>query len=542
MLRIRFVLAAVLSTLAVLAGCGGSGITRATPPPGGGFTNSHLTGTYVFSVTGTDGTGDFFTMAGTFIANGSGGISGGVLDLNDTRTGPVLSQPITGGSYLVGVDGRPASQMGLLTLQTGSANLSFDFVLTSSTHGLITEFDTIGSGSGTFDLQANVTQANINNQSYAFSLFGTSGIGTDFCGIGTNGSVTPFATVGAVTLDASGNVASGVQDFNDNCNSVGGTDLSVSAGFIDLTTVPGTASFTTSLGTVNFDVFPVTATHLKLIEIDTTPIMAGDAFTATASVPAGNNVFTLSGFDLTNQAPFVTAGIIDTDGSGGVNTDSVQDINDGGVYSQVTSGITGSYTAVSGGRSVLTLTSGFLNGDLGCTNCQFAAYPSSGGLQLLEIDNGGMTGGIAYPQTATALASSQGFGMNLSAANPNSVEDVIAEFTNDNGRFTGIVDFNDQGSTVFGQRFTSTYAADSTVPGRGVVTPGANGFNLVTYAVNNSTAIILEADQNQLGLGAFVMQNAGASSNLSASRLMLLRTTTGAKALKRAAKARALKR
>ena len=116
---------AVLSIFAVfllvfLVACGGSS-PKATPPPTGGFSNSSLNGTYVFSVTGSDASGLFLTMAGTFVANGSGGITGGTMDLNDAGTGPLLSQVITGGVYSVGVDGRGGFRNGGgLTLQTAA--------------------------------------------------------------------------------------------------------------------------------------------------------------------------------------------------------------------------------------------------------------------------------------------------------------------------------------------------------------------------------------------------------------------------------------
>ncbi len=61
----------------------------------------------------------------------------------------------------------------------------------------------------------------------------------------------------------------------------------------------------------------------------------------------------------------------------------------------------------------------------------FAAYPSSGGTQLLEIDGLGITGGVAYPQSNTSFASGQGYGLNLTGSNGSEVDD-IAEFTNTN--------------------------------------------------------------------------------------------------------------
>lgn len=540
-LRHHFTLPVILSALVLLAGCGGGGssTTTGTPPPSGSFSNSDLNGTFVFSVAGSDSNGNYMATVGTFSADGKGNITGGTLDFNDNGTGPAANQAVTGGNYFVGVDGRPSSQLGLLTLKTSTGNFTFDYVLTSSQHGLITEFDSFGSGSGTLDLQANVTQTNVNGQSYAFNFSGTSGLGSTFCGVSSGASVVvPLATVGAFTLDASGNISAGVQDFNNNCTSTGLTNLPMT-GSVSLATVPGTATLTSGGSTYTFDVYPVDSTHLKFIETDTTPILVGDAFTQTSTIPAGNNVFTLAGFDITAQSAFVAAGIVDTDGNGNILSDSVEDINSFSAATEVTTGITGTYTALSSGRSVLTFSSGFINGNngAGCSNCQFAAYPSSGGLELLEIDDAGMTDGTAYPQTSGAsLASTQGYGMNLTgiAAMNNGFgqptyteEDDIAEFTNTNGSLTpGVIDFNDTGSVSFGQKFSSTYAADSTISGRGTVTPSSNAYNLVTYAINNTSEAVVSVDAGLVGLGSIVQQNSSAKSSAASRHLAVLRLAT----------------
>ena len=523
--------------LAFLAGCGSSS-NKATPPPSGGFTDTNLSGTYVFSTTGSDVNGIFIAIAGTFTACGcaQGTISTGIMDVNDPVEGMLVGQPITGGNYSVGVDGRPANGSGLLTLETAAGNFTFDFVLTSSGHGLITLFDTAnGTGSGTFDLQSTVAQSGVDGQSYAFNLNGVGSVNSSTL------AQTSFATVGAFTLDANGSIGvttSGIEDFNNEGLAVcGQSGCAITAGSVNLATIPGTASFSTSAGTLTFDVYPVDATHLKLIEIDSIPVIAGDAFTQSSSIPTGNNVFTVSGFDAVVQGPFTAAGIIDTDGSGNVKSDSVEDINDVGLALEVSgttgTAIGGTYTALTGGRSLITLTS-FVNGNggVGCTGCQFAAYPSSGGTQLLEIDNSGVTDGVAYAQgSSPTLASSQGYGMNL-FGNNGLEEDDIAEFTNNSGAFTGLIDRNDDGSTAFDQNFSSSYAADSSVSGRGVVTPGTNGFNLVTYVVGGSTgpaAVFVETDSNQVGLGIITAQNAAASSNAAVRQLNVLRLKPGAK-------------
>ena len=551
----RLILPVLLVSLAILAACGGSSNPTVTPPPTGGFSNSNLSGTYVFSVTGSvsDSISDFVTIMGVFTADGKGNISGGVVDQNSTAPNGLIHQTaVTSGSYNIGSDGRPTGSSnlptGLISLQTSQGTFQFDYVLTSSGHGLVTEFDNFGSASGTLDLQSTVTQGNINGQSYAFNFTGAANAsGTVICNlnVGPTVVVAPYATVGAFTLGSSGTISTGLADFNNNCSSSGLTNIPITAGSVTLGTNSGTAAITTGTGTsavtYNFDVFPIDATHLKFIETDSLPILVGDAFTQASSIPTGNNVYTVAGFDNSASAagPFTAAGLIVTDGSGNITNASTEDINDAFAASTV-NGITGSYTALTGGRAQLTFLTGFVNGNGGtacANNCIFAVYPSTGGLQMLEIDNGGMTNGIAYAQTATSLASGQGYGMNLSGANTTSSEDDIAEFTNNNSSFSGIIDINQQGSTSFRNAFSANYTADSTVPGRGTVNPTKNGFLLATYVVDSATAVAVSTDSSLVGLGALVTQNASAKSNAVANHLAVLRMAPTARMKSSAKKA-----
>jgi hypothetical protein len=561
-LRNRLILPVIIFSIAVLAACGGGGGSNnppVNPPPSGSFSNSNLSGNYVFSVTGTaaDSANDFVTIMGTFTADGNGNIaSGGLLDQNSTASNGLILDTITSGTYSVGSDGRPTGSpslaAGLITLQTqNSGTFQFDYVLTSSTHGLVTQFENFGSASGSLELQANVTQADIGGRSYAFNLTGSSGLGNDVCGFSApSGAPTPFATVGNFTLDANGIVVSGVEDFNNNCLSSGSTNVAITGGNIDLATFPATATLTTGTGTsaitYTFDVYPIDATHLKFIEIDAQPMLVGDAFTQTSSIPVGNNVFTIAGFDIASNVggPFTAAGIFHFDSNGNVLSDSFEDINDAFLYGQFGSvaggpAITAISTPLTGGRTEITFETGFVNGNDGMacsSNCIFAAYPSSGGLQMLEIDNGGMTNGIAYLQSATTLASGESFGMNLSGATTTSAEDDIAQFTNNNGGFTGIIDINDQGTTSFKNSFSADYVADGAVSGRGDVSPNNNGFFLATYVVDSNTAVAVSSDQNFVGLGALVQQNSSAKSNVVANHLAVLRVNASAHMRKSATK------
>ena len=111
-------------------------------------------------------------MVGTFTADGNGGISGGALDLNDPLvSAPVVNLPITGGSYSVTADGRGQATLSAVTPFGNS--LTVDFVLNTNSHGLITEFDNAGTGSGTLDLQSSVAQNQIAG-SFAFNFTGIS--------------------------------------------------------------------------------------------------------------------------------------------------------------------------------------------------------------------------------------------------------------------------------------------------------------------------------------------------------------------------------
>jgi hypothetical protein len=506
--RNGFVLLAAVSMLLFLAACGSSNnIATPVAPPSGNFSNSNLNGTYVFSVSGTDSTGDPYTLAGTITANGSstGVITGGTLDINGTNANEFTSGPIAdasinnNGSYSVTVDGRGQFTVG--TNVSGLPNLTFDFVLSSSSHGLITEFDSFGTGSGTIDAQtANVTPSG----SYAFSLSGASD------------GLALWGTVGNFTL--SGTSATGLEDFNE------GGLLSFTAQTLTGTvavssTAPSTSLIFPSVGTLTFDVFPIDGTHLKFIEMDTTAAMSGDAFTEMTSMPAGDLAFTLSGAE--SAADFAAGGFMVTDSTGDITSASSEDVNSGGIPASTPS-FTGSYAAspTGSGRFALTNFSQFSGGS------SYAAYPSSGGVLLLETDSTGITIGAAYgPASASAtFATGEGYGLNLSGFNiaDDSEVDDIAEFTANSGNtITGIIDENSSfNGPVLGIPLSAgTYTAPS--GGRGTITATAGssttgtlngGFALTFYTVDGTTFPFIETDSGQVSTGVFVMQTPSGSS------------------------------
>lgn len=493
----------IVFAIALFAACGGGGshITP-TPPPSGGFGLSSLKGTYVFSTGGSDLNGNFLTIAGTFAADGNGNITAGTMDMDDSgfTTAFVTGIAITGGKYSVTADGR--GQASLSANTPFGRSIGVDFVLTSSSHGLISEFDGNGSGSGTLDLQSSATLSG----SYAFSL----------SGVGSSGSI---ATVGSFTLDSSGNITAGVQDFN----AAGAFTNFPLSGTVTAGS-PGSATLTTSgaLGSLGFDVFAVDSTHVKLIGISGSALLSGDGFTQQgAALPAATTTFALvlSGGTST---PLAVGGLLSVDGKGNITGGSV-DINNNATLTS--SSITGgSYAAAGsvGGRTIFT-PSGF------GVATSFVAYPTaSAGLQILESDNTGLLAGVAFAQqSGAALSSSQGYAMGLSAANlsAGAEEDDIAEFTTSSGSFSGIIDINDQGSIANsnqGQRYTGTYTLDSPATGRGEI--NQSNYNLgIFYAVDSSTLLFLDAGDNigLVGTGIFELQNSKANPALAAEHALV---------------------
>ena len=516
--RTRLVLSIILSSLTVLGGCGGS-TNSPTAPPSGAFSNANFNGTYTFSILGEDlglGNGSPLTMAGSLTACGcaAGTISGGTADFVD-NTGTASSAAIGGNSsYSISKDGRGFAKL-FVTPTGGTAfEADVDFILTSSSHGLISRFDGNGTGSGTIDLQNLVGQAGLANLPFAFSLSGS-----DLAG-------DPLVETGAFTLDSSGKISPGVADTTlYSFNTLTATPFPDSAlsGVVQVGTgtTPGSATLTTSFGTLTFDVYEVDSTHLKLIERDGLEILVGDIFSQpSASIPSGNLVFTMVGPD-PGGSPFVAGGVMASDGTSLILSGS-EDLNDAGQVDFGTNPATpqtfsGSFTATGGGRFTVTLATF----DGGTT---FAAYPSSIGLLLQEIDSGagsGATTGVALTQTAGAsITASQGYGMNLTGVDIfNGPEiDEIAEFKTTSSSLSGLLDENDFTITLGSFNFSGTYVAGSSGAGSATFNTGLAG--MFYYAADNSTAVFISTDSSVVGLGSLEAQTTPTQSALEQPRAL----------------------
>ncbi|MGA9471489.1 MAG: hypothetical protein WBV36_03440 [Terriglobales bacterium] len=491
----RIILPFAIVSLALLVACGNN---NGPAPNSEGFSNSNLNGTYVFFSQGFDSNGFPLTLAGAFVANGSGGITGGSMDAVDPNVTVATNQQITSGSYGVNTDGR-----GQVTLNSAAGTFILDVVLTSgasglSSHGLVTEFDTNGSGSGTLDLQTAIAQTQIAG-AYAFTLSGSDGAGN------------PFASVGSFTLNSSGITTAGVQDFNDAALPLLNESLTGSA-LLGSGTSPGTMGLASSFGALTFDFYPIDTTHFKVVETDGLEFLAGDVFTQTgASIPNSPMVFTMSG----GVSALISSGGVMTSAGNGNFTGGLEDLNNNGsVAAQVPFSGVGSSGGSVGGRVIVSLT-GF------APAIQWVIYPSSGGLLMLESDSLDTTIGTAYAETTGAtLSTSQGYGFNLSAFNTSGgfAENDLAEFASVSGTYTGGIDISDDDGAGINLTPNEKFVVSFTGPdatGRGTATTTVAGSGYVSfnfYTIDDSTALLLESDTNQIGTGIFGLQTSAGSS------------------------------
>lgn len=241
---------------------------------------STLKGTYVFATEGEDAN-SAFQLAGVIVLDGNGGLTSG----EQTRSNFLgsLSDPISGGSYFVGPDGR-----GTLTINTSDQNIgqagieNFSVVVLDHSRALVQTFDDLNlptlsgeASSGTLELQ---TSAAAPAGGYAFVV------------AGIDAGTVPLGIGGVLNID-SPNAISGngsVADEND-----------ASSGLVAASTISGTLTSPDALGSLKFNLmagfapslqftgYIVDATHIKLIESDLDGTGAGFGSTAGVAIAQG---------------------------------------------------------------------------------------------------------------------------------------------------------------------------------------------------------------------------------------------------------------
>ncbi|HLW55329.1 MAG TPA: hypothetical protein VKW06_21045 [Candidatus Angelobacter sp.] len=472
-----------------------------TPPNPSGFTNASLNGTYAFAFTGNNG-GGFFTVAGSFTANGAGAITGGTEDINSPGTGLIAPAVSITGSYNVRSDGRTVATINSTSLNPG-VSFGLDLVILNPQKALVMRFDQNGSASGTIDLQT----------SSAFSFSSVAGAYA-FNVAGVDGSGNSDGSVGLLNADNAGNITSGTLDNNDNFTVTTNQPLTPTTYTAPAAgTGRGTATITTStLGTRNFAYYVVDANHLKLIETDNAgPFLSGDAFRQTSTAVSGSFVFTMAGATINGHGVFLAGGVLNTDGAGNVQSTSIEDIdNGGGLTAAGGVSVSGTY-AVSGGRGTMQLNNG-------ATTLNLVFYPSSGGLQMLDVDAGAIAaGGAALQQSGAPFSNgsiNNGYGLNFTGIlGPNSLSpteiDAISQFNaTGSGSLSGALDVNSFGALTSNLALNGSYSVSANGRGTASLRTSQGTINLIFYMAGSSQVLFVEMDEGfgQLSVGGFAAQ------------------------------------
>ncbi len=526
--RLFFVSALIVGSVA--AACGGGGNNTPTPPPPtGNFSNASLTGTYAFSMTGTDLNGFSISRLGSFTADGQGNITAAIEDVNDGGSNSTfLFTAAPASTYSIAANGK-----GTLTLSHPDVNnpavadnFVFSVALDSTSSGLMVETDGFSTMSGNFHLQ-NISSAFAT--AYAF----------DFAGVdlGTGGSI---SLIGQFTTNGVSGVTGGLVDINDDASASG--PLTISPGTIALDPSNfsnfgrGTMNISTTINSqlvnLSYIFYVVDASHIIFVENDSNAATSGSA-TAQTNVPTtvaafpGSFVFAIGGGAFSNNqfGPLARVGRFTTDANGAVTNLALDEDFSGGVNT----------FPKSGGFSNVTLTidpAGTGRGTLNFTDVTrnqpfiYIFYMASSTQGFIQDNSANVVGdGTITAQSGTFTPASLAGNYAIDWSGVSLVNGFEEDFVGvipisnagTNNISGGVVDFTELGD---GKIFTGipvngflTLQGDGSLGGAQgnamqltTATSPTTTFNFRAYVVDNNTIVLAGVDNDRVVIGTAIRQ------------------------------------
>lgn len=311
--RLLMALAAITSIL-LMAACGSSN-GLVTPLPGG-FSNSSLSGTYVMKQTGyynNNGNAQAFSETTVFTSNGSGTLT--ILEDDGGPQGPGAEN--LAGSYGIEQDGE-----GYLTFNNPTPS-TYQITMIDDSHFYVMEGDTYATSSGYGVLQTSTAAP---SGTFVFKAH--------------NFELT--SRVGEITI--AGGAFNGTQDLlvlggNNSAQPISATVIAPVANGVGTFTVNGGISYNyyvISASEFYFMANPVSGS----LEIGEAKAQTGGPFTLANTLTAGSYVFGSLGDTVSNQPGIHSAGVIATNGSGGISSGTVDYVQDANVEDGNGSGLT----------------------------------------------------------------------------------------------------------------------------------------------------------------------------------------------------------
>ena len=425
-------------------------------------------------------TNGFFLRTGSFTADGSGHIIGGIEDVNPQPSG-IAQKPITfTGAYSIGPDGRGTMQFcePSSAACTATPSSNFRIVVFSAQQAQIIQSDLGAVAGGEINLQpdASVFKPSSLIGTYSFNFSGLSS------GLTEQSEVGEFVADGDPGHTGTGTITSGELDINNN-----GVIPITSGNYTVSSNGRGTATRVTSAGTFTFDLYMVSANRAKFIETDALATLAGDAFKQQTIVSWGVNA--LNGPIVLETAGAGPAGFVADVGSftsDGPATfvagSGTLDQNSGGTATSASS-LGGTYTLDASGRGTLIIP--------GHTYVFYMISPTSAVIQ--ETTAGVVAHGfLAQPQGGpfTTASLSGSYALNLTGNERRRYatgkrQDIVGKLAaNGTGSVTASsLDVNNFGTTQIAVPSIGTYTAVA-ANGRTTMLFNSPTRNLVLYLVS----------------------------------------------------------
>jgi len=486
-------------------------------------TYAALNGNYAFVSNGWDSSGSTLgaSAVGSFVANGSGAISSGLIDVSDqaNSSGP-LSGTFTG-TYCVGVNNIALISLAYAGGLSGSD--TFAAALDASDgNGHLISFDT-GNLQVSGLLRKQTTSAFSTSKidgNYAFGI------------VGVNQNANRLGLAGEFNSNGSGTL-SGEADYDNGCQSgcgsgnSGTTNLSAS-NFTVASSGRGTAGIYLSAPnyTLNFVFYVVSSSEMLMMAYDNgekpSIILAGQVLQQSGSFTNaslnGNSVLEAVGVDSVNSqiVPDAQAGIINANGSGAFTL--TMDENDGGTFDNGTGNpesISGDYSIAPNGRVTL---SNIVGGGGGGHTPIFYMVTTN---QAFMIDTGSSaTFGTITPQTGSNFNNASLNGNYASGSEPPVIlgngEEVDSLNSNGSGTINGFTDKNDScqgcGSPQLGSQLMPGLEYSVSSNGRVIVSCGPDsGGNCgpsgtqvaIIYLMSDSQGVLMVEQSNNPRLTDF---------------------------------------
>jgi hypothetical protein len=498
-----------------------------TPLTVTGFASS-LKGTYIFATQGIDANGPF-QLAGAIVLDGNGVITSGEQTHSDSLL--TVSDPISGGSYYIGPDGR-----GTLTINTADPNIgqqgveNLSLVYLSNSQALIATLDnpdlpsSTETSSGTLELQTSIKAP---RAGYAFAVRGT------------DINFQPMAIGGIFKIDSPHTISGtgSVADQNDAGIVFSGATLSGhvtdpdSLGALRL-------NFTTSFAgsPLQFTGYIVDDRHIKLIESDNNGSGAGIGSTAGIAIGqgaatgtftnmqsfAGKYVFEILGQDLSGlPTSLASVGQFTADANGNLNQGYSDEVLNGlGV--EVSDSFTGNYVLDPSGTGRVDSSLNFGSNGPGP---ELIFYLTGNGNPAVVLDSdvtlGSLGVGLAPRQTASQFTFNGEYGVNFTQSSGGLENDVTGQMAVNasSQSMSGVVDTNLSFSPLPNTAFSGTFGSISS-SGRftgGLTntffpTTGSfpNTLPVAFYLVDSGHGFFLETDSltsGQLTFGSLETRN-----------------------------------